>query len=73
MVQNRWLYECRLPFLPELQMVDNDLEVFDKRFRKWNSATDLTNYSNFDKVRCLHCLLLLRNSTLHSLHIHIDN
>ena len=67
MVQNRWLYECRLPFLPELQMVDNDLEVFDKRFRKWNSATDLTNYSNFDKVRCL---LLLRNS---SLHIHIDN
>ena len=52
MVQNRWLYECRLPFLPELQMVDNDLEVFDKRFRKWNSATDLTNYSNFDKVRC---------------------
>ena len=52
-MQNRWLYECRLPFLPELQMVDNDLEVFDKRFRKWNSATDLTNYSNFDKVRCL--------------------
>ena len=52
-MQNRWLYECRLPFLPELQMVDNDLEVFDKRFRKWNSATDLTNYSNFDKVWCL--------------------
>ena len=52
-MQNRWLYECRLPFLPELQMVDNDLEVFDKRFRKWNSATDLTNYSNFDKVRCI--------------------
>ena len=51
MIQNRWLYECRLPFLPELQMVDNDLEVFDKRFKKWNSTVDLANYSNFDKVR----------------------
>ena len=50
MLQNRWLYECRLPFLPELQMVDNDLEVFDKRFKKWNSTVDLANYSNFDKV-----------------------
>ena len=50
MIQNRWLYECRLPFLPELQMVDNDLEVFDKRFKKWNSTVDLANYSNFDKV-----------------------
>merc|ERR1712032_1701938 len=49
MIQNRWLYECRLPFLPELRMVDNDLEVFDKRFKKWNSTVDLANYSNFDK------------------------
>ena len=65
-MQNRWLYECRLPFLPELQMVDNDLEVFDKRFRKWNSATDLTNYSNFDKVRCLHCLLLTKQFITYS-------
>jgi len=48
-IQNRWLYECRLPFLPELHMVENDLEIFDKRFRKWNSSVDLTNYSNFDK------------------------
>ena len=50
MIKNRWLYECRLPFLPELQMVDNDLEVFDKKFKKWNSTVDLANYSNFDKV-----------------------
>ena len=49
LIQNRWLYECRLPFLPELTMVDNDLEIFDKRFRKWNSTLDLVNYSHFDK------------------------
>jgi len=48
-IQNRWLYECRLPFLPEREMVSNDLEVFDKRFKKWNSTLDLANYSNFDK------------------------
>merc|ERR550519_644594 len=30
-------------------MVANDLEVFDKKFKRSNSVTDLTNYSNFDK------------------------
>ena len=30
-------------------MVDNDLEIFDKRFRKWNSTLDLVNYSHLDK------------------------
>ena len=49
-IENRWLYVCRLPFLPEMEMVSNDLEVFDKRFKKSSSVTDLTNYSNFDKV-----------------------
>ena len=49
-LENRWLYVCRLPFLPEMEMVSNDLEVFDKRFKKSSSVTDLTNYSNFDKV-----------------------
>eukprot|EP00090_Calanus_glacialis_P025823 TRINITY_DN40559_c0_g1_i1.p1 TRINITY_DN40559_c0_g1~~TRINITY_DN40559_c0_g1_i1.p1 ORF type:complete len:381 (-),score=94.52 TRINITY_DN40559_c0_g1_i1:60-1181(-) len=48
-IENRWLYVCRLPFLPEMEMVSNDLEVFDKRFKKSSSVTDLTNYSNFDK------------------------
>ena len=33
-IENRWLYVCRLPFLPEMEMMANDLEVFDKKFRK---------------------------------------
>ena len=33
-VENRWLYVCRLPFLPEMEMMANDLEIFDKKFRK---------------------------------------
>jgi len=48
-IENRWLYMCRLPFLPELEMVGNDLEVFDNKFKKSSSVTDLSNYSNFDK------------------------
>ena len=54
-IENRWLYVCRLPFLPEMEMVANDLEVFDK---KSSSVTDLTNYSNFDKVSWLKKLKL---------------
>ena len=49
-IENRWLYVCRLPFLPEMEMVQNDLEVFDNKFRKSSSVTDLSNFSNFDKV-----------------------
>ena len=50
-IKNRWLYEYRLPWLPEQSMIENNLEVFDKRFRKWKSCStlDLSNYSNFDK------------------------
>ena len=32
-IENRWLYVCRLPFLPEMEMMANDLEIFDKKFR----------------------------------------
>ena len=49
-IENRWLYVCRLPFLPEMEMVANDLEVFDTKFKKTSNVTDLNNYSNFDKV-----------------------
>jgi hypothetical protein len=27
----RWLYFCRLPLLPEAELLNNDLEIFDKR------------------------------------------
>ncbi len=27
----RWLYLCRLPLLPEKELLANDLEIFDKR------------------------------------------
>ena len=52
-IENRWLYVCRLPFLPEMEMVQNDLEVFDNKFKKSSSVTDLSNFSNFDKVHSL--------------------
>ena len=44
-IENRWLFACRLRFLPEMEMVANDLEVFEEKFKK-------ANYSNFDKVSC---------------------
>ncbi|XP_023345310.1 epoxide hydrolase 4 isoform X2 [Eurytemora carolleeae] len=47
--ENRWFYECRVPFLPERALLGNDLEVIDKRFKKSGSVMDLSSYSNFDK------------------------
>lgn len=47
---NRWLFVCRLPFLPELEMVSNDLEVFDRKFKICKEVTYLSNFSNYDKV-----------------------
>jgi len=47
--ENRWLYECRLPWLPEKSLLENDLEIIDKKFRKSGSVMDLSSYSNFDK------------------------
>lgn len=46
---NRWLFVCRLPFLPELEMVSNDLEVFDRKFKICKEVTYLSNFSNYDK------------------------
>ena len=51
-IENRWLYVCRLPFLPEMEMMANDLEIFDSRFQKWNSLLDVTYYAKISKVRC---------------------
>jgi len=48
-LENRWLYMCKLPFLPEMEMVANDLEVFDQRFKRSSSVTDLQNFSPYDK------------------------
>ena len=49
-MENRWLYLCRVPFLPEMEMVENDVEIFDKKFNRSSSVVDLNNYSDFDKV-----------------------
>eukprot|EP00092_Neocalanus_flemingeri_P019093 GFUD01020683.1.p1 GENE.GFUD01020683.1~~GFUD01020683.1.p1 ORF type:complete len:367 (+),score=66.16 GFUD01020683.1:56-1156(+) len=48
-IENRWLYVCRLPFLPEMEKVANDLEVFYKRFKNSNSVMNQSKYSNLDK------------------------
>ena len=48
-LQNRWLYICRLPFLPELEMVSHDLEVFDRKFASQSGVTDLRLNSLMDK------------------------
>jgi len=43
-LQNRWLYMCRLPFLPELEMLSNNLEVFDTRFTSMSLGTVQHNH-----------------------------
>jgi len=47
--ENRWLYECRLPLLPERELLGNDLEIIDQKFKKTGSVMDLSAFSNFDK------------------------
>ena len=49
-IENRWLYVCRLPFLPEMEMVSNDLDVFDKRLMN-ESSLDATPNFIFDEVK----------------------
>ena len=43
-IENRWLYVCRLPFLPEMEMVSNDLDVFDKRLMNESSSDATPNF-----------------------------
>jgi len=47
--ENRWFYECRMPLFPERELLGNDLEIIDKRFKRSGSVMDLSSYSNFDK------------------------
>jgi len=47
--ENRWFYECRLPIFPERDLLDGDVAIIDKRFKKSGSVMDLSSYSNFDK------------------------
>jgi len=48
-LHNRWLYFCRLPFLPELELMSGDLEVIDNRFSTQSGVTDLKHASLADK------------------------
>lgn len=48
-LQNRWLYFCRLPFLPEMELGSHDLEVFDRKFSTQSGLTDLQHASLADK------------------------
>jgi len=48
-MQNRWLYFCRLPFLPEMELGSHDLEVFDRKFSTQSGLTDLQHASLADK------------------------
>ena len=63
-IENRWLYVCRLPFLPEMEMMANNLKIFDSRFQKWNSLQDVTYYGKVNQVlenRYLVLVLLFHN------------
>ena len=72
-MKNRWLYTCRIPFLPEMEMIENDVEVFDKKFKNSSTVMNLNNYSDFDKVRLvyefsnLHTSFSRRLTSTHSL------
>lgn len=37
----RWLYMCRLPFLAERKLVTHSHKLFEKRFKNWESQSDL--------------------------------
>ena len=42
-IENRWLYVCRFPFLPEMEMVQNDQDVLDKISMKCRKESDPRN------------------------------
>jgi len=47
-IENRWLFVCRLPFLPEMELISHDLEIFDKRFASVSDVIDLKHVSVVD-------------------------
>ena len=74
-IENRWLYVCRLPFLPEMEMVENDLEVLNKISMKCRSESDLRNMVRKEMILHLSFVFeeyeILRNITISHYLIHL--
>jgi len=47
--ENRFLYMCRLPYLPETDLLANDIEVIKQRRTRSSSVADLANFSQLDE------------------------
>jgi len=49
-VDNRWVYMCRLPVLAEHKLRKYTRSLFTDRFRDWSKSLDVNFYLDFDQV-----------------------
>ena len=49
-VDNRWVYMCRLPLLAEYKLRKYTQSLFKDRFKDWSKSLDVNFYLDFDQV-----------------------
>jgi len=48
-LENRWLYASRVPFIPEWKLLESKEQFFNKRFNNWEKLTDVNFYYSFNQ------------------------
>ena len=52
-VDNRWVYMCRLPVLAEHKLRKYTQSLFKDRFKDWSKSLDVNFYLDFDQVEVI--------------------